>query len=285
TLLTPGQTLTTSPTFMRGHGTYLPTTTTTTTEAQPHSTADFSILSTLLGTPLRTNRLLSILPLHSPYVPEIGDLIIGRIVEVQSRRFKVDIRGPLLGNLPLSSINLPGGILRKRTAVDELNMRNFFEEGDVLVAEVQTLFGDGSAGLHTRSLRYGKLRNGVVVEVGGARGTGVKRGRRQVFDLQTGQGEVQVVVGVNGVVHVGVKGGGREGRDGTGGVGDRGEIGEGGAARGMYSCQNDEISAGLRREIARVVGVVRALVEGDVRVEEEVIRRGYEASVEVEMQE
>ncbi|KAF4550535.1 Exosome complex component rrp4-like protein [Elsinoe fawcettii] len=284
-LLTPGQTLTTSPTFMRGHGTYLPSThlsAAPSTSNAPTSSAageDFAILSSLLGVPQRTNRLLSILPLRSSYTPEIGDLIIGRIVEVQSRRFKVHISAPLLGNLPLSSINLPGGILRKRTAVDELNMRNFFEEGDVLVAEVQTLFGDGSAGLHTRSLRYGKLRNGVVVEVGGARGTGVKRGRRQVFDLQTERGEVQVVVGVNGVVHVGVKGL-EQGREGTG-VGERGELSEGVGAR-MYSCQNDEVETGLRREIARVVGVVRALVDAGVRVEEEVIRKGYEAAVELE---
>ena len=35
-------------------------------------------------------------------------------------------------------------------------MRTFFEEGDLLVAEVQAFFGDGSMSLHTRSLKYGK---------------------------------------------------------------------------------------------------------------------------------
>lgn len=37
-------------------------------------------------------------------------------------------------------------------------MRNFFEEGDLLVAEVQAFFADGAMSLHTRSLRYGKVR-------------------------------------------------------------------------------------------------------------------------------
>lgn len=36
-------------------------------------------------------------------------------------------------------------------------MRNFFEEGDLLVAEVQAFFADGAMSLHTRSLRYGKV--------------------------------------------------------------------------------------------------------------------------------
>ena len=35
-------------------------------------------------------------------------------------------------------------------------MRTFFEEGDLLVAEVQAFFADGAMSLHTRSLKYGK---------------------------------------------------------------------------------------------------------------------------------
>ena len=58
----------------------------------------------------------------------------------------------------LSSVNLPGGIQRRKLESDELQMRTFFEEGDLLVAEVQALFADGSMSLHTRSLKYGKVR-------------------------------------------------------------------------------------------------------------------------------
>lgn len=38
-------------------------------------------------------------------------------------------------------------------------MRNFFEEGDLLVAEVQAFFADGAMSLHTRSLKYGKVNS------------------------------------------------------------------------------------------------------------------------------
>ena len=38
-------------------------------------------------------------------------------------------------------------------------MRNFFEEDDLLVAEVQAFFGDSAMSLHTRSLKYGKVRS------------------------------------------------------------------------------------------------------------------------------
>jgi exosome complex component RRP4 len=191
-IITPGEVITTDPQWMRGHGTY----------TNDSSAADLAptIRSTLAGTLQKTNKLLSVVPLRARYTPEIGDLVIGRIVEVQSRRWKVDVAGALTAALPLSSINLPGGILRKRTSVDELNIRTFFEEGELLVAEVQSLFQDGSASLHTRSLKYGKLRNGYFMAVSGVGGgAGVVRAKRQIFTLQTSSrgGEVDVILGVN----------------------------------------------------------------------------------------
>ena len=41
-------------------------------------------------------------------------------------------------------------------------MRQFFEEGDLLVAEVQAFFADGAMSLHTRSLTYGKVATDVL---------------------------------------------------------------------------------------------------------------------------
>lgn len=136
-----------------------------------------------------------------------------------------------------------------------------------MVAEVQGLFGDGSAGLHTRSVRYGKLRNGMLV-----RARGVGRGRRQVWTVGMGGGggEVDVVAGVNGWVwvckHVGGEGGGGGGE---------------GGGEGLYEARNEWIGRETRREIARLGGCVGALVEGGVRVDEEMVMRAYEASLEV----
>ena len=87
----------------------------------------------------------------------------------------------------------------------KLQIRTFFSEGDLLVAEVQTLHQDGSASLHTRSLKYGKLRNGVFMSVSGTGGgRGVMRARRQVWTIDTvnGGGKVDVILGVNGYIWI-----------------------------------------------------------------------------------
>lgn len=96
---------------------------------------------------------------------------------------------------------------------DELQMRSFFEEGDLLVAEVQAFFSDGTMSLHTRSLSYGKvrgprplnvplflrvsqLRNGQLVIVSP---TLVRRLKSHFIVLPCG---VDLILGLNGYVWV-----------------------------------------------------------------------------------
>ncbi|KAI9851236.1 MAG: exosome non-catalytic core subunit rrp4 [Thelocarpon superellum] len=265
-IVTPGEVVTDDPQWMRGHGTFV----------SPEAT---SIIATVAGTVQKTNKLLSVRPIRARYTPEIGDLVVGRIVEVQAKRWRVDVSAPLLAQLPLSAINLPGGILRKRTSTDELQIRTFFAEGDLVVAEVQAIHQDGSASLHTRSLKYGKLRNGVFMSVSGTGGGGgVVRSRRQVWTAKTahGGGEVNVVLGVNGYLWIA--------RHVSSDVGankvsiTRLEESVSGA---MYSSENDEIPPATRREMARILGCIRALVESGVRVDEETVMKAYAASVEL----
>lgn len=48
---------------------------------------------------------------------------------------------------------------RRRSAEDAHTMRKYLQEGDLISAEVQDIFQDGSLSLHTRSLKYGKVLN------------------------------------------------------------------------------------------------------------------------------
>ena len=145
------------------------------------------------------------------------------------------------------------------------------------------MYQDGAASLHTRSLKYGKLRNGVFLAVSGTGGGGgVVRARRQVWTVHTGNGggEVDVVLGVNGYIWICKHVSEEELVEGKGGaqvsitsLDDR-------VSESMYSNRNGEIGAATRREIARLAGCVRALVEGGVRVDEDMVMRAYEASLD-----
>jgi len=98
-------------------------------------------------------------------VGQTGDVIVGRVNEVGSKRWKIDIQGPQEAILQLSSVNLPNNQQRRRNAEDQLQMRSFFAEDDLVSCEVQEAKRDGQVMLHTRSNKYGKLVYGTLVRV------------------------------------------------------------------------------------------------------------------------
>jgi exosome complex component RRP4 len=170
--------------------------------------------------------------------------------------------------------------LRKRTATDELQIRTFFSEGDLLVAEVQQIHHDGHASLHTRSLKYGKLRNGVFLAVSGTGGgRGVVRSRRQVWTTATanGGGEVDIILGVNGYIWISK----HIDTDTAVAITRLEET----ASEAIYSSVNDDIKPETRQEITRFAECIRALVRNNVRVDEETVMKAYGAAVEIDLEE
>jgi len=180
-LVTPGDTITSDPSFMRGHGTYF---------------EEDQLLASVAGVVEKINRLISVRPLKTRYNGEIGDVVIGRITEVQQKRWKVETNSRLDSILALSSVNLPGGELRRRGAEDELMMRQYLQEGDLISAEVQQIYSDGSVSLHTRSLKYGKLAQGTLVRVSPSL---VKRRKTHFHNLPCG---ASIILGNNGFIWI-----------------------------------------------------------------------------------
>ncbi|XP_019849816.1 PREDICTED: exosome complex component RRP4-like [Amphimedon queenslandica] len=177
----PGDVITANLGFMRGHGTY---------------ESDGKLLASVAGVVERVNRLLCVHPLKSKYNGEIGDVVVGRIIEVQQKRWKVETSSRLDSVLNLSSINLPGGVLRRRSAEDEVMIRDYLKEGDLISAEVQQVNSDGSLSLHTRSLKYGKLTEGTLVTVSPSL---VKRCKNHFHNLLCG---ASLILGNNGYIWI-----------------------------------------------------------------------------------
>lgn len=67
--------------------------------------------ASVAGVMERVNKLILVRPLKARYNGEVGDVIVGRITEVQQKRWKVDTCSRLDSALLLSSVNLPGGEL------------------------------------------------------------------------------------------------------------------------------------------------------------------------------
>lgn len=156
------------------------------------------VVATLCGVVERVNKLVYVRTLRARYKPEIGDIIVGRVIEVAPKRWRLEINFSQDAVLMLSSMNLPDGIQRRRTAVDELNMRSIFVENDVICAEVRSFQHDGGLQLQARSQKYGKLERGQLLTVPPYL---VKR-RKQHFHHIESVG-VDLILGVNGFIWIG----------------------------------------------------------------------------------
>ncbi|KAL4149170.1 hypothetical protein QTP88_003170 [Uroleucon formosanum] len=180
-IFTPGEKIRDQAGFMRGHGTYV---------------SAGSLKATVAGVEQNINKLVTVSPLRCRYNGEIGDVVIARVTELVHKRWKVDINARLDAVLLLTSIQLPGGELRRRGMEDEQSMRSYLSEGDLISAEVHSIFADGSLSLHMRSLKYGKLGQGVLVKV---QSNLIKRSKNHFHNLSAG---VSVILGNNGYIWI-----------------------------------------------------------------------------------
>ncbi|PXF45489.1 Exosome complex component RRP4 [Gracilariopsis chorda] len=200
------------------------------------------LTATRAGVISRVNKLVMVMPLRSRYIPETGDVVVGRVVEIANKRYKMDVNATKHAFLLLTAINLPGGVHRRRNQEDELNMRQYFKEGDLVSAEVQERRKDGSVALHTRSLRYGKLSAGQLVTV---QSELVKRAKKHFHELPCG---VHTILGNNGFIF-------------------------------LSQTRKGAISLEMRRRIARVANSILALDSEFIAIGPDTIMDVYQTSL------
>ncbi|XP_065342438.1 exosome complex component RRP4 [Cloeon dipterum] len=244
-LFTPGEDIPTCAGFMRGHGTY--------TEGE-------DLKASVAGVKEQVNKLISIKPLKSRYNGEIGDVVVGRVVEVQQKRWKIDTNARLESVLLLSSVNLPGGELRRRSSEDEKMMRKYLQEGDLISAEVMNVYQDGALSLHTRSLKYGKLSQGVLVKVFPSL---IMRRKNHFHSLPNG---AAVILGNNGFVWI-CPASGLEHQE------------DSGSAGGFIQDLEKEVPKADREVIARLKNCILALANSKMMLYDTSIIYAYEESM------
>ncbi|TVU14520.1 hypothetical protein EJB05_37995 [Eragrostis curvula] len=153
---------------------------------------DGEVVATRCGVVERVDKLAYVRAHRTRYKPEVFDIIVGRVIEIAPECWRLEINFWQDAVLKFSSMNLPDGIQRRRTAVDELNMRTIFEQNDVVCAQFQH---DGSLQLLQA---YGKIERGQLLTVPPYL---VKRWKQHFHHLE--QYDVDLIAGCNGFIWVG----------------------------------------------------------------------------------
>ncbi|CAE5993373.1 unnamed protein product [Arabidopsis arenosa] len=148
--------------FLKGHGTSL---------------IDGDLLTTVCGVVINVDKLVYVRTLRARYKPEVGDIVVGRVIKVAQSHWKVELNSTQDGVLKLSSINMPDSV-------------------QVQVGETQR---DGSLQLLlARSHKYGKLDKGQLLKVDPYL---VKRSNLHFHFIETLV--IDLILGRNGFIWVG----------------------------------------------------------------------------------
>ncbi|VDN15212.1 unnamed protein product [Dibothriocephalus latus] len=124
--------------LITGHGTYRPDSADPSAQrtesllpqdmaAKPivESSSSLPMYASLAGNLKSVNKLMYVEPPNARYAGNVGDTVVGRITEVEQRRWKVDVNSYQLANLSLANVKLPTGELRRKSEDDERAMRSF----------------------------------------------------------------------------------------------------------------------------------------------------------------
>lgn len=132
-------------------------------------------------------------PLRNKYIPQIGDIVVGRVQEISNKKWRVDIKASSYAYLSLNSTYIPEQ--RKKNEEDEFNMRKIMQEGDLIVAEVHSVNNDKTYNLHTRNPKYGRLEPGSLVEASHRQ---IKRQKHHMITI----GRAGIILGNNGNIYI-----------------------------------------------------------------------------------
>lgn len=264
-IVTPGQVIQSGEGFLRGHGTYV---------------AHGKLIASVAGVVQRVNKLVSVVPLKSTYSGQVGDVVVGRVTEVGQKRWQIDVGSTQGAVLMLSSVNLPGGVQRRRTYEDQLNMRTLYAEGDLVSAEIHSFWADGAMSIHTRSRKYGKLTFGVLVQVPAVLMRRMKEHFHRIDEIG-----VDMLLASNGYVWLSPTPPEGERGEEEGG-GDKEGEGEEATETAPWGGYKGAVDAGpeVRARMARVQQSIRVLAAQWLEVSPEAIRDVYEESEEKEVE-
>ncbi len=136
-----------------------------------------------------------VVPLKGGYIPRVGDLVAGRIVDIGLSGWSVDILAPYPAMLPASETPGPRGPRRR-------DLSEIFDVGDTVLAQVLVFDRTRDPLLTIKGPGLGKVATGRVVEISAAkipRLIGRKGSMISMLKRETG---CQITVGQNGVALV-----------------------------------------------------------------------------------
>lgn len=155
---------------------------------------DDKIYASRVGLVDYEDRKVYVVALKAFYIPSVGDTVIGKVVELSTGGWMVDVNAPYLAMLKASDvIDRP---FRSRTS----DLPSIFDVGDILIAKIVAYNRTRDPLLTVREPGLGKIMRGTLVEITPTkipRAIGRKGSMISMIKRETG---CQITIGQNGLI-------------------------------------------------------------------------------------
>ncbi len=142
------------------------------------------------------NRNIRVLPLKGKYIPNEGDIVIGKVIEVGLTNWTVDINSPYLAVLQVTEV------FSKPTQISRTELSKILDVGDIIIAKVISFDYTRDPLLTIKESRLGKVSRGIIVEIPPSKVPRIIGKKGSMVNMLKNMLDVEIVIGKNGRVVV-----------------------------------------------------------------------------------
>jgi len=156
------------------------------------------IYSTVVGLVEVRGDLIRVIPLEGPYIPEVGDNVLGKIVDVRFSAWAVDIGAPYEASLRVQDAT------EERIDLMKTDLRKIFDIGDIIYARIKGYNEINQIDLTTKGMPFhgGPLRGGQLVTITPSKVPRLIGKGGSMINLIKKLTNTRIIVGQNGWVWV-----------------------------------------------------------------------------------
>lgn len=150
------------------------------------------LLSKKLGLVSINNRVISVIPLSGVYIPRTGDMVIGKIEDIQSNGWVIDITAPYQAFLPLSGV-------KEFIDTNRTSLSSVYGVGDYIYAKIANANGD-HVYLSMQDGMCRKFKSGQIVSIATVKVPRLIGKQGSMINMIKNKTECRINVGQNGLV-------------------------------------------------------------------------------------
>jgi exosome complex component RRP4 len=154
------------------------------------------LYASMVGLADMRNDMISVIPLRGCYIPQPGDIVIGKVIECIPTAWMLDIRSPYQGMLFASEyLSKPLNPIREEA-------RKYLDVGEMVIATVIAFDRTRNPSLSTKDHGLGKIQRGTVIDVDFTRVPRIIGKKGSMISMLKKESNTQIFVGQNGRVWI-----------------------------------------------------------------------------------